>query len=121
MQVGSGRIPLNGFTAALLHMDGRQGRLESVSSLIRRGAKSASVVPAAPLLPIVPPHPALAALTRKEQKHLLAWVERTRGKFIKQHECNNLEGDIASLLGGIYRPGGNYALVFMEVRWRHTK
>lgn len=48
-------IPANGAAAAFLWIDERQGRLETVSALIRRGARPDSAVPVAPPLPRVVP------------------------------------------------------------------
>jgi len=51
---------LNGATAALLWIDERQGRLDTVTALVRRGSKPASAVPAAPSLPAIRPAPAIS-------------------------------------------------------------
>lgn len=51
---------LSGASAALLWIDERQGRLDTVTALVRRGAKPASAVPAAPPLPRVTPAPEMA-------------------------------------------------------------
>lgn len=48
----------NGAAAALLWIDERQGRLETVTALRRRGDRPASSVPAAPALPVVTAAPA---------------------------------------------------------------
>ncbi|MFK0298300.1 DUF1176 domain-containing protein [Brevundimonas sp. NPDC090276] len=50
----------SGAAAALLWIDERQGRLNTTTALMRRGAKPASTVPAAPPLPVVAPAPAVA-------------------------------------------------------------
>ena len=47
----------NGASAALLWIDERQGRLDTVTALRRRGDRPASDVPAAPGLPVVTPAP----------------------------------------------------------------
>ena len=44
-------VSLSGASAALLWIDERQGRLDTPSALIRRGARSNEAVPAAPALP----------------------------------------------------------------------
>jgi hypothetical protein len=46
-------LPVTGSSASLLWIDERQGRLDTVTALIRRGPKPASTVPAAPDLPVV--------------------------------------------------------------------
>lgn len=48
---------LNGATAALLWIDERQGRLDTVTALVRKGARPATAVPLAPRLPLVAPAP----------------------------------------------------------------
>jgi hypothetical protein len=53
-------VSLEGAVAALLFIDDVQGRLETVSALIRRGPQPASAVPAAPPSPVVRPRPAAA-------------------------------------------------------------
>ncbi|MGH6612805.1 DUF1176 domain-containing protein [Sphingomonas sp.] len=65
----------NGLAAALRHIDTAQGRDGGVTALVARGAKPASAVPAAPILPIIvamrpagqaarPTAPQIAALAR---------------------------------------------------------
>ena len=44
-------VSLSGASAALLWIDERQGRLDTPSALVRRGARSDQTVPAAPALP----------------------------------------------------------------------
>lgn len=51
-------LPSSGISAALLWIDERQGRLDTTTALIRRGARPASSVPAAPPLPRATPAPA---------------------------------------------------------------
>ncbi len=53
-------LPSAGVSAALLWIDERQGRLETSTALIRRGARSVSAVPAAPALPVVVAAPAVS-------------------------------------------------------------
>lgn len=53
-------ISLSGAAAALLWIDERQGRLSTTTALVRRGAKPASTVPAAPALPKLTPAAAVA-------------------------------------------------------------
>lgn len=54
---GPGQVPisLSGAAAALLWIDERQGRLSTTTALVRRGARPASAVPAAPVLPRLRP------------------------------------------------------------------
>jgi len=46
-----GTVSLDGVSAALLYMDERQGRLGTVTALVRRGEEPASAVPVTELLP----------------------------------------------------------------------
>lgn len=57
---GSDTVALspNGAAAALLWIDERQGRLDTVTALRRPGPRPASAVPTAPALPVVTPAPA---------------------------------------------------------------
>lgn len=53
-------MELSGATAALLWIDERQGRLDTVTALVRRGTRPASAVPAAPSLPTVTAAPPIS-------------------------------------------------------------
>lgn len=53
-------IPAAGATAALLWIDERQGRLDTVDAMIRRGARPAASARAAPPLPMIEAAPAVA-------------------------------------------------------------
>lgn len=55
----SGEVSLSGVSAALLWIDERQGRLDTVTALLRGGARPASDVPAPPELPVVRRRPAV--------------------------------------------------------------
>ncbi|HAV49109.1 MULTISPECIES: DUF1176 domain-containing protein [unclassified Brevundimonas] len=57
---GSLAVSVSGISAALLWIDERQGRLGTVTALIRKGDAPASTVPAAPTLPVVAAAPAVA-------------------------------------------------------------
>ncbi|MEG3349768.1 DUF1176 domain-containing protein [Novacetimonas sp. GS1] len=98
LQVRDGIVPLNGLSAAMLHMDDRQGRLDGVTALIRTGTKSASAVPPAPLLPPAPSAHRSIVLARRERARLMAWTERTQAKLIKKQSCDSLDKGTDSLL-----------------------
>jgi hypothetical protein len=69
-------ISLAGSAAVLLWVDDQQGRVDTVTALIRRGPKPASVVPgraAAPLIPVAPPA-AQSGLPQHTPKRLIADV-----------------------------------------------
>ena len=72
---GSLDVSVSGVSAALLWIDERQGRLDTVTALIRKGDAPASRVPAAPALPVVTPAPAVAQTGMKEGTALPAAVE----------------------------------------------
>lgn len=66
------RVSLSGLNAALLLIDDTQGRIGTVSALLRKGTRPASSVPAAPALPPAPvPAPPVADLTPAEQRPLV--------------------------------------------------
>lgn len=88
--VGTGeeamRLSVSGVSAALLWIDERQGRLDTVTALIRKGDAPASSVPAAPALPVVAAAPAVAQTGMKNGTQLpdavedLAKVRTCRGE-----------------------------------------
>ncbi|WP_175921607.1 DUF1176 domain-containing protein [Burkholderia latens] len=66
------RVSLSGLNAALLLIDDTQGRIGTVTALLRKGTRPASSVPAAPALPPAPvPAPRAADLTPAEQRPLV--------------------------------------------------
>jgi hypothetical protein len=66
------RVSLSGLNAALLLIDDTQGRIGTVTALLRKGTRPASSVPAAPALPPAPvPAPPVADLTPAEQRPLV--------------------------------------------------
>ena len=60
MQAERQAMNLNGVSAALLWIDERQGRLNTVTALVRKGDQPASVVPQPPALPLVVAAPAMS-------------------------------------------------------------
>jgi hypothetical protein len=77
--VGAGEVAMtlsvSGVSAALLWIDERQGRPDTVTALIRKGEAPASSVPAAPTLPGVAAAPAVAQTGMKEGTALPDAVE----------------------------------------------
>jgi hypothetical protein len=69
-----GRIPLDGLSAALLRIEVRQGRVGTLTAVIRSGAAAATTVPAPPPIPRIPAHPIDARLAPGEQARLIAAV-----------------------------------------------
>ncbi|RQU35833.1 DUF1176 domain-containing protein [Burkholderia cenocepacia] len=80
------RTPLSGLNAALLLIDDTQGRVGTVTALLRPGTRPASSVPAAPALPhaVTPAPPAASALSAAEQRPLVDAVLAKFGSDVKQ-------------------------------------
>ncbi len=53
-------LSVSGASAAMLWIDERQGRLDTTTALIRKGARPASAVPVAPMPPTITPAPAVS-------------------------------------------------------------
>jgi hypothetical protein len=68
-------LSVSGVSAALLWIDERQGRLDTLTALIRKGDAPASSVPAAPALPVVAAAPAVAQTGMKAGTQLPDAVE----------------------------------------------
>ncbi|MCS6627320.1 DUF1176 domain-containing protein [Roseibacterium beibuensis] len=64
-------ISLSGAAAALLWIDERQGRVDTVTALRRAGARPASAVRPAPAFPVVTPAPAISQAGFGEQNQTL--------------------------------------------------
>ena len=64
-------LSLSGAAAALLWIDERQGRADTVTALRRLGSRPASAVPAAPSLPVVTPAPAASQVGFGDQNQVL--------------------------------------------------
>ncbi|QTD94578.1 DUF1176 domain-containing protein [Burkholderia anthina] len=69
-------IPLDGMVAALLRIDDRQGRVGSVTALIRKGPAPASQATPAPPLPVVRTRKIVSQLSKQEEKSLIARTKR---------------------------------------------
>lgn len=81
-------IPLEGFVAALLRMDDRQGRIGGVTALIRKGKAPASAVPQAPDLPTAPVYKPAAPLKAGEDAKLIARAQADLASTLTSEECN---------------------------------
>ncbi|MEO9132411.1 MAG: DUF1176 domain-containing protein [Sphingomonas sp.] len=84
---GDEEIPLDGFAAAMLRMDERQGRLGGVTAVLRTGSLPASRVPAPPPLPRIPNHPIASRLAPGEDQHLIAAVRKSQTSVFDKEEC----------------------------------
>lgn len=62
------RASLSGASAALLYMDDKQGRVGTITALVKPGGKSAAAVPAPPALPVIVSPPPTRAKPRQISK-----------------------------------------------------
>ncbi|MDR8730971.1 DUF1176 domain-containing protein [Burkholderia pseudomultivorans] len=78
-------LSLAGLNAALLLIDDAQGRIGTVTALLRKGGRPAVAVPAAPTLPAAPtPAPPAARLSAAEQRPLVDAVLAKFGGDVKR-------------------------------------
>jgi hypothetical protein len=103
-------IPLNGFAAAMLRMDDRQGRLGGTTALAKPGPAQASLVPAAPPLPHIPPHPVTAKLASGEAEHLIEAVREGQQDAFAKAGC---ETRTSPLTADVYALDDSRALVLI--------
>jgi hypothetical protein len=90
--LGGATVPLDGFSAAMLRMDERQGRIGGVTALIRSGPAAASLVPAAPALPHVASRRIAARLSAGEAKQLIAKVRSGQRALLADEGCEASPG-----------------------------
>jgi hypothetical protein len=81
-------VPLDGFVAALLRMDDRQGRIGGVTALIHKGKAPASAVPVAPDLPTAPKYKPGAPLKAGEDAALLAKARKDLATIFTSEDCS---------------------------------
>jgi hypothetical protein len=84
---GDSEVPLDGFAAAMLRLDERQGRLGGVTALFRPGPAPASQVPARPPIPKIPNHPITATLQKGEEARLIAGVRADQRALFDTESC----------------------------------
>lgn len=84
---GEEDVPLDGFAAAMLRLDTRQGRVGGVTALLRTGPAAANRVPPAPRLPHIPSHPITAKLAPGEDTRLIAAVRGSQKAVFAQEDC----------------------------------
>jgi hypothetical protein len=84
---GDVAVPLDGFAAAVLRLDDRQGRVGGVTALMRPGPLPAARVPAAPLPPRISSHPIQARLAAGEEARLIAAVRASEKTEFDKEEC----------------------------------
>ncbi|MGY4398651.1 hypothetical protein ACVWZA_003859 [Sphingomonas sp. UYAg733] len=88
---GAGEVLLDGFTAAMLRLDERQGRLDGMTALFRPGSAPASHVPVAPPLPKIAVHPINASLASGEEKRLIAAVRSDQKAAFDKEGCDTID------------------------------
>jgi hypothetical protein len=87
--MGESVIPLAGFTAAMLRLDDRQGRIGGVTALLRTGPRPARDVPPPPPLPHVAVHPIRAQLQPGEERRLIALVRADQKALLAKEDCQS--------------------------------
>lgn len=85
-------IPLDGFAAAMLRIDARQGRVGGVTALLRPGPLPAAKVPLPPPRPKIPYHPITARLAPGEDARLIAAVRAGQKAVFAKEDC---EADVS--------------------------
>ena len=91
---GQTEVSLDGFAAAVLRLDDRQGRIGGVTALARPGPLAASHIPSPPLLPPISYRPISANLTPGEGARLIA---ATRMHQIGVSEREGCEADLTAM------------------------
>lgn len=86
---GREAISLDGFAAAMLRMDDRQGRSGGVTALLKPGALPASSVPKAPPVPRVANRPVTATLAAGEANRLIAAVRADQKAVFAKEDCGD--------------------------------
>ncbi|AOH86224.1 hypothetical protein AWL63_21945 [Sphingomonas panacis] len=85
-------IPLDGFAAAMLRLDSRQGRVGGVTALLRPGPLPAAKVPPPPAPPKIPYRPITARLAPGEDARLIAAVRAGQKAVFAKEDC---EADVS--------------------------
>ncbi|HTK01174.1 MAG TPA: DUF1176 domain-containing protein [Bordetella sp.] len=91
---GKAEVPLEGFAAAMLRVDDRQGRVGGVTALNKPGSAPAWRVPAALLVPHIPAHPISATLAAGEAERLIHAVRDGQQAVMEKEECESHTGPL---------------------------
>lgn len=94
LNLGAASVPLDGFTAAALRLDERQGRIGGETALLRVGGTPASAVPAAPPLPRVANRPVKARLAAGEAGRLITAVRKDQRALFAKEDCEAQPGSM---------------------------
>ncbi|HQT45628.1 MAG TPA: DUF1176 domain-containing protein [Acidocella sp.] len=105
-------LSLHGFSAALLRMDARQGRVGTETALLNPGTQPARAVPPAPPMPLVPWHPITAQLAPGEDKRLIDTVTKA-GTAVLEHEQCDASQDSSDFTPSVFALGTKQALVLI--------
>ncbi|MDT2019988.1 DUF1176 domain-containing protein [Methylocella sp. CPCC 101449] len=104
------QVPLDGFAAAMLRVDERQGRLDNVTALAKSGTTAAAQVPSAPALPRIPNHPITAKLASDEAQKLITDVRAAQKAVFEKQDC---EADVSVMKPEAYALDDKLALVLL--------
>ena len=105
-----GEVQLDGFAAAILRLDDRQGRVGGVTSIARSGPAPAALVTPGPATPRIPARPIAATLTPSETRRLVGLVRSTQKATFDKEDC---QADIKPMEAEAFALDGNRALVFI--------
>lgn len=107
---GDAEISLDGFAAAILRLDDRQGRIGGATSIAKVGPLPASHVPGPPPLPRIPAHPITATLSAGEDKRLIATVRADQKAVFQKEDC---DADPTAMQPEAYALDGTRALAII--------
>jgi hypothetical protein len=107
---GDAEVSLDGFAAAILRLDDRQGRIGGVTAVAKAGPLPAARVPGPPPLPRIPVHPIAATLSAGEEKRLIAAVRADQKAVFEQEDC---ETDLTAMEPEAHALDGKRALVLI--------
>ncbi|WBO23208.1 DUF1176 domain-containing protein [Sphingomonas abietis] len=107
---GDAEVSLDGFAAAMLRLDDRQGRVGGVTAIARYGPLPASSVPDTPALPRIPNRPISATLSQGEAERLIAAVRADQKAVFAKEDC---EADTMSMEPEAYALDERQALILI--------
>ena len=105
-----GDVQLDGFAAAILRLDDRQGRIGGVTSIARPGPTEASRVTPGPSTPRIPARPITESLASSEALRLISLVRSTQKSIFAKEDC---QSDIHPMETEAYALDARRAIVFI--------